>query len=140
MTPIFIGMITGLLQIVLFEFLKQFDKNTIYALTLTGIGFLYVGFTWTDLPTVVIAALQAIVFVLIAYYGLVKNTYILIAGYFLHGLWDISYHLWQNAELLPPHYEWFCLSVDFTVGIYLTLRVLHQKRIHTESLTRKKND
>jgi hypothetical protein len=129
MLPILIGIITALLQIVLFEFLKQFHKNSIYALTLAGIGFLYVGFTWTDIPTVSIAAIQAIIFLLIAYFGLVKNTYILISGYFLHGLWDISYHLWQDARLLPPHYDWFCLSVDFTVGFYLTLRVLHQKRI-----------
>lgn len=129
MTPILIGISTALLQILLFELLKQFKKYPIYALTLSGIGFLYVGFTWTNTPTVIIASIQAIIFMFIAYYGLVKNSYILAAGYFLHGLWDISYNLWQDASLIPPHYDWFCSSLDFTVGIYLTLKVLKQKQI-----------
>jgi hypothetical protein len=128
MTPILIGISSALLQIVLFELLKQFKKDHIYALTLSGIGFLYVGFTWTNTPTVIIASIQAITFSFIAYYGLVKNSYILAAGYFLHGLWDISYNIWQDASLIPPHYDWFCMSLDFTVGIYLTLKVLKQKQ------------
>jgi hypothetical protein len=129
MTPILIGISSALLQIVLFELLKQFKKDHIYALTLSGIGFLYVGFTWTNTPTVIIASIQAITFSFIAYYGLVKNSYLLAAGYFLHGLWDISYNIWQDASLIPPHYDWFCMSLDFTVGIYLTLKVLKQQQI-----------
>jgi hypothetical protein len=131
MTPILIGISAALLQIVLFELLKQFKKDHIYALTLSGIGFLYVGFTWTNTPTVIIASIQAITFSFIAYYGLVKNSYILATGYFLHSLWDISYNIWQDASLIPPHYDWFCMSLDFTVGIYLTLKVLQQKHIST---------
>ena len=73
MIPIVIGITTALLQITLFEVLKNFKKDSIYALTLAGIGFLYVGFTWTDTPTFIITSFQAIVFLLIAYYGLVKN-------------------------------------------------------------------
>ncbi|MBC7847781.1 MAG: hypothetical protein H7Y10_14975 [Flavobacterium sp.] len=132
MTPILIGISSALLLIVLFELLKQFKKGHIYALTLSGIGFLYVGFTWTSTPTVIIASIQAITFSFIAYYGLVKNSYILVAGYFLHGLWDISYNIWQNASLIPPHYDWFCMSLDFTVGIYLAWKVLNQKQISTD--------
>lgn len=119
MTPIIIGITVALLQILAFEFLKKFDKNSIYALTLAGIGFLYVGFTWTDISTVIITSIQAIIFVLIAYYGLVKNPYVLAAGYFFHGLWDIVYTFWGDISLIPPHYDWFCMSLDFTVGIYL---------------------
>lgn len=127
MTPIIIGITAALLQILLFEFLKQFNKDSIYALTLAGIGFLYVGFTWSNTPTVIIASIQAIIFVLISYYGLVKNAYILAAGYFLHGLWDIAYNFWGDAKLIPPHYDWFCSSLDFTVGIYLILKMMKQK-------------
>ena len=125
MIPLFIGVTAALLQIAVFELLQQFDKKTIYALTLAGIGFLYVGFTWTDLPGVITASVQAIVFVLLAYYGLTKNLSILAIGYFLHGLWDISYSLWQDTKLLPPHYDWFCMSLDVTVGIYLTLKIIY---------------
>ena len=128
MIPIVIGITTALLQITLFEVLKNFKKDSIYALTLAGIGFLYVGFTWTDTPTFIITSFQAIVFLLIAYYGLVKNPYILAAGYFLHGLWDIVFPFWLNAALIPPRYEWFCSSLDFTIGIYLILKVIGKKK------------
>tara|TARA_R110002073_G_scaffold182114_1_gene340392 strand:- start:250 stop:636 length:387 start_codon:yes stop_codon:yes gene_type:complete len=128
MIPIVIGITTALLQITLFEVLKNFKKDSIYALTLAGIGFLYVGFTWTDTPTFIITSFQAIVFLLIAYYGLVKNPYILAAGYFLHGLWDIVFPFWLNAGLIPPRYDWFCSSLDFTIGIYLILKVIGKKK------------
>jgi len=133
MIPILIGITVALLQITAFEFLKQFDKKSIYALTLAGIGFLYVGYTWTDMATVIITAIQAIVFVLIAYYGLLKNPYILAVGYFLHGLWDILYTLWFDTALLPPHYDVFCSSLDFTVGIYLIYKAISQKKLQTTS-------
>ena len=133
MTPIVIGISTALLQITLFEIFKHFKKNSVYALTLSGIGFLYVGFTWMHTPTVIITSIQAIVFLLIAYYGLVKYPYILAAGYFLHGLWDLVYTFCLNTALLPPHYDWFCSSLDFTVGIYLILKVIDKKKLNVQT-------
>lgn len=135
MTPVIIGIAVALLQIVSFEILKQFNKNSIYALTLSGIGFLYVGYTWTDTPTVIVTSIQAIIFVLIAYYGLIKNPYLLAAGYFLHGLWDIVYHFWFDTNLIPPHYDWFCSSLDFTVGLYLIAKIIKQNKITSPGLT-----
>lgn len=125
MIPIIIGISSALLQILFFEYFKTFDKKIIYGLSLAGIGFLYVGFTWTDIQTVLIASIQAIVFLLIAYYGITRSLYIMAAGYFMHGLWDIAYNLWQDVRLIPPHYDLFCLSLDFTVGLYLL--ILKQK-------------
>lgn len=49
MTAALIGISSGLVVIFLFILLKQFDKKLIYGLILCGIGFLYVGFTWTNL-------------------------------------------------------------------------------------------
>ncbi|MFN0158920.1 MAG: DUF6010 family protein [Bacteroidota bacterium] len=63
--------------------------------------------------------MQAICFVFIAYYGIKKNLYVLVAGYFLHGLWDIAYSFFPSPDLLPPHYDLFCSLLDFTVGCYL---------------------
>lgn len=123
MAPLFIGIASALLQIFIVGLFKQFDKKIIYSLSLAVIGFLYVGFTWTNMLTAVTASIQAIFFLMIAYYGITKSLYILAAGYFLHGLWDISYNLWQDANLIPPHYDWFCLSFDFTIGIYLLLQI-----------------
>lgn len=116
-----IGITSGLLIILLFGILKQFDKKIIYGLILCGIGFLYVGYVWTDTQAMVINSVQAVLFVFIAYYGIKKHIYILAAGFFLHGIWDLLYHLFQNPGLIPPKYDLFCLSIDFTIGFYLLL-------------------
>jgi len=121
MTAAFIGTFSGILVILTIAFLKQLDKPTVYGLVLAGIGYLYVGFTWSDTPSLVITFVQSVFFLLLAYWGIKKNINFLIAGYFLHGAWDLLYDLFPNRGLLPPHYDWFCLSVDFTIGLYLCL-------------------
>jgi hypothetical protein len=119
MIPVIIGISSGLVVILLFEVLKQFDKKLVYGLILSGIGFLYVGFTWTDLQALIINCTQAVYFLIFAYYGVKKNLYIMAAGYFMHGSWDIVYGLFPDSNLIPPHYDLFCLSIDFTFGFYL---------------------
>ena len=50
-----------------------------------------------------------------------RNALLLAAGYFLHGIWDLAFGLWASSKLLPPHYDLFCLAIDFTMGLYLLL-------------------
>ena len=119
MNATIIGIASGLLAILIVAILKRLDKTTMYGLILSGIGFLYVGFTWSDITPFIVNSLQAIAFVFIAYYGIKKSPYVLVAGYFLHGLWDFAYSFFSNPDLLPPHYDLFCMSLDFTVGCYL---------------------
>ena len=119
MNATFIGIASGLLTILIVAILKRLDKTTMYGLILSGIGFLYVGFTWSDITLFIVNSLQAITFLFIAYYGIKKSPYVLVAGYFLHGLWDLAYSFFSNPNLLPPHYDLFCMSLDFTVGCYL---------------------
>ena len=119
MIPIIIGISSGLLVILIIALLKQLDKPIFYGLILTGIGFLYVGFTWSDTKALVICSAQAVLFLFIAWYGIKKSLYILGGGYFLHGIWDLVYNLFPGSSLVPPHYDLFCLSIDFTIGAYL---------------------
>ena len=119
MTPLMIGISSGLIIILLFAILKQFDKKVVYGLILTAIGFLYVGYAWTDLQALIVNSVQAVFFLLLAYYGIKKSLYILAAGFFLHGSWDLVYHLFADSNLLPPRYDLFCFSIDFTMGFYL---------------------
>src|ERR1700712_203335 len=121
MYSIIIGISLGLLIILGLRFLKKLDETLMYGLILSGIGFLYVGFTWSDLKSFIITAIQAVVFLFIAYFGVKRSLYILAAGYFLHGLWDLAYDLFPDTHLIPPHYDLFCLSIDFTMGVYLFL-------------------
>jgi hypothetical protein len=119
MTAVIIGALSGLLTIMTIGILKLMDKPTIYGLVLSGIGFLYVGFTWTDLQALIVNAVQALFFLFLAYFGVKKSVYILSAGYFLHGIWDLIYNLFSASVLIPPHYDLFCLSIDFTIGFAL---------------------
>jgi hypothetical protein len=121
MNAAIIGISVGLISIVAIALLKLLDKKIIYGLVLTGIGFLYVGYTWMDITAVSINIVQAIFFMFLAYYGIKKDMYFMAAGYFLHGLWDLAYHLFANSRLIPPHYDIFCLSADFTIGFYLLI-------------------
>ena len=121
MIPVIIGISSGLFVILIIALLKQLDKPIIYGLILSGIGFLYVGFTWSDTKALVITAAQAVFFLFVAWYGIKKSLYILGAGYFLHGIWDLLYNLFPASSLIPPHYDLFCLSIDFTIGAYLLL-------------------
>jgi hypothetical protein len=119
MMPVIIGILSGLLVIFTLSLFNRIDKRVMYGLILTGIGFLYVGFTWSDTTSLVINSLQAIFFLLVAYFGIKKSMYYLAAGYFLHGIWDLVYHYFPGSELIPPQYDLFCLSIDFTMGFYL---------------------
>ncbi len=119
MSAIIIGISLGLVVILSIMLLHKLDKKVMYGLILSGIGWLYVGYTWSDPKSFIITAIQAIIFLFIAYYGIKRNFYIMAAGYFLHGLWDLAYDLFPDNHLIPPHYDLFCLSVDFTIGLYL---------------------
>jgi len=121
MIPVFIGIISGLLVILIVYLLKGFDKQNIYGLILSGIAFIYVGFTWSDTTALIVSCVQAVFFLLIAAYGSKNDLYVLAGGYFLHGMWDLVYNLFPGSSLIPPHYDLFCLSIDFTIGLYLII-------------------
>jgi len=129
MIPVIIGISSGLVVILIFVLLKRIDKPIIYGLILSGIGFLYVGFTWTDIQALIITCVQAVFFLFIAWYGIKNGLAILAAGYFLHGIWDLIYDLFSSSSLIPPHYDLFCLSIDFTIGFYLL--IIGYKKIGT---------
>jgi hypothetical protein len=116
-----IGISSGLLIILVFVVLKQLNKKLMYGIILACIGFLYVGYVWTDLTALIINCMQAIVFLFLAYYGINKSVFILAAGYFLHGGWDIVYNLLATPGLVPPHYDLFCSTLDFTLGAYILI-------------------
>ncbi|MEO5997784.1 MAG: DUF6010 family protein [Chitinophagaceae bacterium] len=137
MNSVIIGILSGFLVIATIAFLKRLHKPTMYALILSGIGFLYVGFTWTDKASLIMNCLQAIFFLFLAYFGVKKNFLFLIAGYFLHGSWDLLYNLFPNANLIPPNYDLFCLSIDFTFGFYLL--ILKYLNVEKMDITRESN-
>ena len=116
-----IGISSSLITILIFSFFKRVDKNTVYGLILMGIGFLYIGYTWTDINTALISGVQALFFMALAYFGMKKNYWFLVAGFILHGVWDFVYSFFASSDLLPPDYDYFCSTYDIIVGIYLII-------------------
>ncbi len=94
------------------------------------LGFLYVGFAWSDPLSLWVNALQSVFFVFLSYYGIRKPP-ILIAGYFLHSSWDLIYGYLHLPALRPPHYDAFCFVIDFIIGVYLGIvwwRTTHSRQ------------
>lgn len=144
MTASLIGVLSGIIVISFIRLLKGFDKPLLYAMILTGIGFLYVGFTWMNLTELMVTSVQAVLFIFLSYYGFKKHTCILAIGYFLHGGWDMIYHYVTHSALIPPQYHWFCFTIDFTMGIYLLIlfkqlpqpHSLIKRRTHSSNVTK----
>src|SRR6476620_2329990 len=128
MTAALIGLFLGIFTILTFTVFKFEDKPLLYGLTLAGIGFLYVGYTWSDFTSLLINSAQAVFFLLFAYYGIRKNSYNLAAGLFLHGLWDLVYPFFGLPDLLPPHYDLFCMTVDFVIAAFILFSAIRQKK------------
>lgn len=120
MLSYFIGTVAGFITIFGIRMFLKRDERLIYALVLTGIGFLYVGYTWIDTLQLIITSIQAILFLLLAAYGM-RNIFVLASAYFLHGIWDLVYNYFAAATNVPPHYDGFCLSIDFVMGAYILL-------------------
>lgn len=99
MNATLIGISAGLFTILIFAFVKGLNKDMIYGLILAAIGFLYVGYTWSDVSALIMNLTQALFFLVIAYFGIKKNSNFLLAGYFLHGAWDFVYEHIGNSGL-----------------------------------------
>ncbi|HRI21205.1 MAG TPA: DUF6010 family protein [Panacibacter sp.] len=127
-----IGLSLGFVSILFSRLLKQVDEPLFYGLMLAVIGALYVGFTWTDTTSFIINCIQAFFFGTIAYLGIKKSMYFMAVGFVLHGAFDFVYGLFPLPDLRPPHYDVFCLSVDWVIGIYLFMLAYRQANAVTK--------
>ena len=121
-----IGLSLGFVSILFSRLLKQLDETMFYGLLLAVIGALYVGYTWTDTTSFIINCIQCFFFGTLAYLGIKRNAYLLAAGFVLHGIFDIIYGLFPLPDLRPPHYDVFCISVDWVIGVYLFIIAYRQ--------------
>lgn len=121
MNDFYIGIITTVAVVVMIELLRNFDRRLIGSLTLTGIAFIYIGFSWADVPSLVSAILAVAVFFWLSYFGYKRNFVLVIAGLVLHGIWDIVFPLFSTSA--PEGYGIFCLTVDLLLALYFFIRV-----------------
>lgn len=127
-----IGLSLGFVSILFSRLLKQVDEKAFYGLMLASIGALYVGFTWTDTTSFIINCVQAFFFGTLAYFGIKKSMYFMAAGFILHGAFDFVYSLFPLPDLRPPHYDVFCFSIDWVIGVYLFIIAYKQLNAATK--------
>ncbi|HRH50371.1 MAG TPA: hypothetical protein PLP23_16560 [Panacibacter sp.] len=124
-----IGLSLGFVSILFSRLLKQLDETIFYGLMLAVIGALYVGYTWTDITSLIINCIQCFFFGALAYFGIRKSMYFMAVGFVLHGAFDFVYSLFPLPDLRPPNYDVFCVSVDWVIGVYLFIIAHRQERL-----------
>jgi hypothetical protein len=97
---------------------------TVYALSLTLIAAVYIGFAVADGRPAVIAVESGIagVFVVVASAGVTGPAWLLVAGLAGHGfkdLWQHRSHFVANTRWWPP----FCMVVDWVVAAILVVLI-----------------
>jgi len=121
MKDFYIGIITAIAIIGLLEIARFLEKRLIGALTLVGIAFIYIGFSWSEILSLTYSILGAPLFFALSYFGYKKNFILIIVGLILHGIWDMLFPLFNSTA--PEGYGTFCLTVDFLLAIYFYARV-----------------
>jgi hypothetical protein len=120
MKDIIIGVVLCAIVIIFLESFRSLDKRLFGALTLVGIAFIYVGFAWNDLPSLIIVAISVILFAALSYYGQTKNFNIIVLGLLLHGVWDMVFP--RFSSVVPKGYDIFCLTADLILAAYFYVR------------------
>lgn len=121
MNDFYIGLITTGAVIGILEAFRFLEKRLMAALTLTGIPFIYIGFAWTDIPSLILCIFGVALFLVLAYFGYVKNFLFVIIGLVLHGVWDLVFPLFSTSA--PEGYDVFCLTIDILLAVYFFIRV-----------------
>ena len=125
MIDFLIGLITTGVIIALLEVLRFLEKRLIASLTLTGIAFIYIGFSWNDTPSLIFCIAGVALFFALSYFGYKNNFKLVLIGLILHGIWDFFFPFFSSTA--PGGYDIFCLTIDFILAFYFYVRVKQDK-------------
>jgi hypothetical protein len=119
------GIAVGLLQAATPLLIWWLDSATVYALGLTVIAGIYVGFAVADGRAKVIAVESgvAFAFVVVAAAAVTGSPWLLVAGLAGHGLKD----LWQHRSHFVATTRWwppFCMVVDWVVAAIIAVEIV----------------
>jgi hypothetical protein len=121
MNDFYIGLITTAAVIGITEVFTFLEKRLIGALTLVGIPFIYIGFSWSDTSSLIYSILAVAFFLALAYFGYKHNFLLIVLGLVLHGVWDLLFPYFSSSA--PAGYDVFCLTIDVLLAPYFYFRV-----------------
>ena len=122
--PILWGVVVGVIQAASPLSFWWLDPATVYALSLTLIAAVYIGFAVADGRPKVIAVESSVTFafVVVAAAAVTGSPWLLVAGMAGHGLKD----LWQHRSHFVANTRWwppFCMVVDWVVAAILVVLI-----------------
>jgi hypothetical protein len=124
-TPVAWGLVWGCLQAASPLALFWLDDTTAYALGLTLIAAIYIGFAVADGRAHVLAVETGVAaaFVVVAAAGVTGSAWLLVAGLAGHGCKD----LWQHRTGFVANTRWwppFCATVDFVAATIIAIAIV----------------
>jgi hypothetical protein len=129
--PVICGAVVGVIQAASPLGFWWLEPRTVYALGLTLIAAVYIGFSVADGRGQVIAAESSVagLFVVVAAVGVSGPAWLIVLGLAAHGLKDLWQHRTQfvrNTRWWPP----FCATVDWVVAGILAAAMLTGVSFH----------
>lgn len=117
------GVVSALLTI---SFMLMFPKQKVLellAILLSVIALIYLVFAISDgrRREIMIEVSAIIFFLALAIFGLWISPYFLIAGYLIHGLWDIIHNHKIIQTEVVEWYKILCLVYDWVIAIFILL-------------------
>ena len=121
MNDFYIGLITTAVVIGITEGFRFLEKRLIAAMTLVGIPFIYIGFSWHDTTSLIPCILAVALFIALSYFGYKNNFILVVIGLILHGIWDLAFPFFSSV--VPEGYDIFCITIDILLALYFYWRV-----------------
>lgn len=131
LAPVLLGLLIGAMQAGSPLAVWWLDSATVYALELSLIAAVYIGFAVSDGRPRVIAVECAVaaLFVVLAATAVTATAWLLVLGYAGHGLkdaWQERTHYVANTRWWPP----FCATVDWLVAAILVIAITAGTHFH----------
>jgi hypothetical protein len=124
-TPVAWGVVVGGIQAASPLAFPRLDTATVYALGLTLIAAVYIGFAVADGRRHVLAVETAVAsaFVVVAAAAVTGTTWLIVAGLAAHGVKD----MWQHRTGFVTGTRWwppFCAAVDFVAAALIAVAIV----------------
>ncbi|MFL5864701.1 MAG: hypothetical protein ACJ780_28725 [Solirubrobacteraceae bacterium] len=123
--PMLWGVAVGIMQAATPLAFWWLDSATVYALGLSVIAAIYIGFAVADGRLKIIATESSVAFgfVVISAAAITASPWLLVIGFVGHGLkdlWQHRTHFVSNTRWWPP----FCMAVDWIVAAIIAVEII----------------
>ncbi len=119
-----VGAVLALAAIRFGRRLQPAREHRFYAVGLIAAAFIYVVFSLRADAYLWLAVEGGglVLFGSLAYLGLTRSAWFLVAGWLAHVVWDVGLHYGMNTPFVPAPYPGWCLSFDVVIAVYIAVR------------------